>query len=102
MNAAIQVKVVFSPVFRALLHCRERDLVLDAQRPTVGDLLQQLSREAEGKIAPLMFETGGALISAGLMIQVNDRVYTGNQLNQEPVPLQDRAVVTLLYYVSGG
>ena len=102
MNDAIQVKVVFSPVFRALFHCHERDMIIDARRPTVNDLLRQLSRESAGKIDALIFEKDTTLISAGLMIQVNDRVYTGTQLYQTPVPLTDKTVVTLMYYVSGG
>lgn len=102
MNAAMHFKVVFSPVFRAYFHCHERNMILEKEKPTVGDLLRKLSRESAGKIDALIFEKDSALISAGLMIQVNQQVYTGTLLNQTTVPLEDGAVITLLYYVSGG
>ncbi len=102
MNAAIYLKIVFSPVFRAYFHCHERHMFMEREKLTVIDLLQQLSKEAAGKIDPLIFEKNAAAISPGLMVQVNDRVYTGTMLNQNPVPLEDQDVVSLLYYVSGG
>jgi len=102
VNAAITVQIIFSPVFRAYFHCHERKLTMEKENPTVIDLLRQLSIEVAGKIDPLIFEKDAAFISAGLMVQVNDRIYTGTMLNQEPVPLKDQAVVSLLYYVSGG
>jgi sulfur carrier protein ThiS len=33
---------------------------------------------------------------------VNNRVFTGNALNKQVIPLQDRDKVSLLYFVSGG
>jgi hypothetical protein len=102
VDAAIRLKIVFSPVFRAYFHCHERSLVMEQEKPTVIDVLRRLATEAGGKIDPLIFEADTASISAGLMVQVNDRVYTGTLLNQKPVALADQDVVTLLYYVSGG
>jgi hypothetical protein len=102
VNATITVKVVFSPVFRAVFHCPECDVVLPKTDTRISGLLFQLSKASAGKIDTLVFETGRDLISTALMVQVNDRVYTGNMLNREMVVLEDRDVVSLLYYVSGG
>ena len=102
MNAAVTVKVVFSPVFRAVFHCPERDVVLPKTDASINGLLFQLSKASAGKIDKLVFEKGRGLISTALMVQVNDRTYSGNALNQQPVPLRDQDIVSLLYYISGG
>ena len=102
MNADIHVKIVFSPVFRTYFHCHKRDMIMEKEKRTVIDLCRQLSKETAGKIDALIFEKDLDFISAGLMVKVNDRVYTGTMLNQKPVPLEDQDVVSLLYYVSGG
>jgi sulfur carrier protein ThiS len=102
VDAAIHLKIIFSPVFRTYFHCHERSMIMEKEKPTVIDLLRQLSTETAGKIDLLIFEKDAAFISAGLMVQVNDRVYTGTMLNQHPVPLEDQDVVSLLYYISGG
>ena len=102
MKDAVTVKVVFSPVFRAIFHHREIDVVLAEREASVSGLLLQLSMASAGKIDKLVFEKKPDLISAALMIQVNDRTYTGNALNRGPVPLGDRDIVSLLYYISGG
>jgi len=102
MKAAVQVRVVFSPVFRAYFHCQEHSLTLAKEDPTLIDLLQRLSGESAGKIDPLIFDGDSSSVSAALMVQVNDTVYTGTLLNRAPVRLKDRDIVSLLYYVSGG
>ena len=102
MDATVTVKVVFSPVFRAVFHCPECVVVLPKTDTRISGLLFQLSKVSAGKIDTLVFEKGSDLISTALMVQVNNRVYTGTMLNQKPVVLEDRDVVSLLYYVSGG
>jgi len=102
VNATVTVKVVFSPVFRAVFHCPECDVVLPKTDTSIRNLFFQLSTASAGKIDKLVFEKERDLISPALMAQVNDRVYTGNKLNQKTVVLEDRDVVSLLYYVSGG
>lgn len=102
MNTAATVKVVFSPVFRAVFHCPELDVVLPKTDATISGLLFQLSRASSGKIDRLVFDEGSDLISTALMVQVNDRTFTGNALNQKSVLLRDQDVVSLLYYISGG
>ena len=69
---------------------------------SVSGLLIKLSGQCAGEIDKVVFEKKPDLISAALMIQVNDRTYTGNDLNRQPVALGDGDTVTLLYYISGG
>ena len=102
MNDAVSVKVIFSPVFRTIFHCRERGIILAKKDASIHSLLSQLSDDSGGKIDKLVFENEREAISAGLMIQVNDRTYTGNALNQRTVSLRDQDVVSLLYFISGG
>ena len=102
MNTAVTIKVVFSPVFRAIFHCPEHDVVLPKKDASIRGLLFQLSTASAGKIDKLVFEKERALISTGLMVQVNDRTYTGNALNRQSVSLRDQDIVSLLYYISGG
>jgi len=102
MNALKTVEIVFSPVFRAIFHRPQKTLLLGKGEETLKDLLRRLSELSGGKIDSLIFEKDLGFISAGLMVKVNDRVYTGTMLNQKPVPLEDQDVVSLLYYVSGG
>jgi hypothetical protein len=65
VNVAVTVKVVFSPVFRAIFNHPELDVVLPKTDASI-------------------------------------RGFTGNALNQQPVPLKDQDIVSLLYYISGG
>ena len=102
MKDAVTVKVVFSPVFRAIFHHLEVDVVLPEREASVGGLLIKLSEQSAGRIDKLVFEKKADLISAALMVQVNDRTYTGNALNRGSVPLGNRDIVSLLYYISGG
>ena len=102
MSATVTINVVFSPVFLAIFNYPERDMILSKTDANINGLLFCLSRESTGKIDKLVFEKDRNLISTALMIQVNDRTYTGNALNQQPLPLKDQDTVSLLYYVSGG
>jgi hypothetical protein len=102
VNVAVTVKVVFSPVFRAIFNHPELDVVLPKTDASIRGLLFELSKASAGKIDRLVFDKGCDLISTALMVQVNDRTFTGNALNQQPVPLKDQDIVSLLYYISGG
>ena len=102
MKAAVTVKVVLSPVFRDIFHHRELDVVLPEREASVSGLLLKLSEQSAGQTDKLVFEEKPDLILPALMVQVNDRTYTGNVLNRQPVPLGDGDTVTLLYYISGG
>ena len=61
-----------------------------------------LSETCEGKIDSLLFEKGEDRILSGLMVMVNDRVFTGTEIDQRFVQLRDDDEVRLLYFVSGG
>lgn len=76
--------------------------MLTPEDASVNALLAQLSKASGGKIDKLVFDMRKNLISTALMVQVNDRTFTGNALNRRSVPLDDRDVVSLLYYISGG
>lgn len=102
MSATVTVSVVFSPVFRAIFHCPKRDMVLAKTDASISGLLFCLSTESAGKIDKLVFEKDRHLISTALMVQLNDRTYTGNALNRAPVMLKDQDTISLLYYISGG
>ena len=41
-------------------------------------------------------------IKSGLMVMVNEKIYTGTALNQQAVELRDNDKVSLLFYISGG
>ena len=96
------VKVIFSPVFRTQLHRPGCSMILEKEQMNMLALLQQLSRETGGQVDALLFEKNRDMVSAGLLVLVNDRTYTGTALNQQRVPLADNDVVSLLYYISGG
>ena len=95
------IEVKFSPVFQGVLQSPNIVVELGEDESTVKGLLHRLARESGGKIDTLLFE-GGDSILPGLMVMVNNRVFTGNALNKQVIPLQDRDKVSLLYFVSGG
>ena len=77
-------------------------LELEEKEATVKGLLGRLARQWEDPACPLLFEKGSPLVLSGLMVMVNDRIYTGTDLNRNDVGLRDRDRVSLLYFVSGG
>jgi len=98
----LKIEVEFSPAFRIALRSSRLLIELGEDEGTVHGLLRRLSGECGDKIDPLLFEEGGKAILPGLMVMVNDRVFTGTALNQQVVPLQEGDKVSLLYFVSGG
>ncbi len=98
----LRIEVELSAAFQASLESPHVVLELGEDEATVKGLLHRLARESGGKIDSLLFEGGGDSILPGLMVMVNNRVFTGNALNKQVVPLQDRDKVSLLYFVSGG
>jgi sulfur carrier protein ThiS len=55
-----------------------------------------------GRVARLLFEEGGSTVLSGLMVMVNDRTYTGNEINRESIRLHEGDKVSILYFISGG
>jgi sulfur carrier protein ThiS len=98
----LKIEVEFSPAFQIALQSSHLFIELGEDEGTVHGLLRRLSREYGDKIDSLLFEGGEHVILPGLMVMVNDRVFTGTALNQQVVPLQQGDKVSLLYFVSGG
>jgi sulfur carrier protein ThiS len=95
------IRIELSSVFQAI--CPSLQLRMDLQdgRTTVTELLHRLVAMSGGKVRSLLFEYEN-VVSSGLMVMVNDQIYTGTALNQKDVPLVDGDKVCLLYFVSGG
>ena len=99
---ALMIEVELSPVFQTALQSSNIVVELGEDEDTVQGLLHRLARESGAKISSLLFEEGGDSILPGLIVMVNNRVFTGNALNEQVIPLQERDKVSLLYFVSGG
>jgi len=98
----LKIKVELSPVFQAALQSSNVFIELEENEGTVKGLLRHLSRKSGGKINSLLFEEEGDSILSGLMVMVNNRVFTGTALNEQMILLRDKDKVSLLYFVSGG
>jgi hypothetical protein len=99
---ACRVRVDFSSLFHSAGAPHEGSYDLGDEESTVRGLLGRLSREYGERIRDLLFEKGKDTIIPGLMVLVNDRIYTGVGLNQKDVPIVKGDKVSLLYFVSGG
>lgn len=98
----LRIDVEFSPVFEAACRSPHLSLELEEQEATVKRLLHRLCEIGGEKIKPLLFEKGEESVLSGLMVMVNDRIFTGTALNQQVVDLHDKDKVSLLYFISGG
>jgi hypothetical protein len=98
----LKIDVEFSSVFEAVCLSTPLSVEFEEREATVKGLLFRLLKEYGEKIKPLLFEKGKDSILPGLMVMVNDRVFTGTILNQQVVELHDKDKVSLLYFVSGG
>ena len=98
----MKVGLELSSAFEGACGVRHLALDLDEGEATVKSLLQSLCQTLGRKMRPLLFEEGKESILSGLMVVVNDRVFTGTGLNQAEVRLHDGDRVSLMYFVSGG
>jgi sulfur carrier protein ThiS len=98
----MRIEVHLSPVFRDRLGVPHLSVELEEKDATVSVLLRRLCERFGGKIEALLFEPGSGLVLPGLMVMVNDQVYTGTTVNTEGIELGERDRVTLLYFLSGG
>jgi sulfur carrier protein ThiS len=98
----LKIEVELSPVFQTALQASNIVVELREGEDTVQGLLHRLARESGGKISSLLFEEGGDSILPGLMVMVNNRMFTGTALNEQVIRLRDKDKVSLLYFVSGG
>lgn len=98
----VRIEVEFSPAFQFRLSLERQTLTLEEGRASVKSLFDRLIREHGGKIKPLLFGPKEDEILSGLMVMVNDRIFTGTALDQEEIQLREGDRVSLLYFMSGG
>jgi sulfur carrier protein ThiS len=98
----MKIEVEFSPAFQSRLPFQHQTFILEEGRSTIRDLLDRLSEEHGGKIRPLLFSPSEDKILSGLMVMINNRILTGNTLNQQEIQLGEGDRVSLLYFMSGG
>ncbi len=97
-----RIDVELSSVFQGAGLPRSLSVELEEREASVKELLHRLAETGGTSIRRLLFEESEGTVLAGLMVVVNDRVFTGTALNREAVGLRDRDRVNLLYFVSGG
>jgi len=98
----MKIEVEFSPVFKSRLSLERQTLILEEGHSTVKDLFARLAREHGGNIRPLLFAKNDDEVLSGLMVMINNRTFTGSDLNQQEIRLAEGDKVSLLYYMSGG
>jgi len=98
----LKVEIEFSHAFQSRLSLERQILLIEEDRSTVKHLFDRLAKEHGEKIKPLLFAPKKDEILSGLMIMVNDKIITGNDLNQQNVQLSNGDKVSLLYFISGG
>ncbi len=98
----MKIEVEFSPAFQSRLSLERQTLILEEGRSTVKDLFDRLAEEHGGKIKPLLFAQKEDEILSGLMVMINNQIYTGSALNQQEIRLGEGDKVSLLYFISGG
>lgn len=98
----VRVDVELSYVFRLFFPLSKFRMDIPGDAPDLRQLLDRLYRQSDGRVARLLFEEGGSTVLSGLMVMVNDRTYTGNEINRESIRLHEEDKVSLLYFISGG
>jgi hypothetical protein len=98
----MKIEVEFSPPFQSRLSVERQTVILEEGRSTVKDLFDGLVRQHGGKIRPLLFAKKENEILSGLMVMINNRTFTGSDLNRQELWLAEGDRVSLLYYMSGG
>ena len=98
----IRLALNFSPAFHMVWPHWPSQLELESSGGTLRRLLRDLAECCDEKGRTLLYDPQNSSILSGLMVMVNDRVFTGTAINQQDVELHDRDKVSLLYFVSGG
>ena len=98
---SFEVEVELSPAFQSRLCIAQLTLSVDEDSFSVKGLLGRLVEEYGETIRPLLFDKEQGIL-AGLMVMVNDRIFTGSALQSQEVLLQEGDKVSLLYFLSGG
>ncbi len=98
-SLAVNIEVELSPAFKSRVGIDHLVLSFDGGA-TVKGLLTRLSDEYSDKMRPLLFEKEEIL--PGLMVMVNQKIFTGTALQVQDIPLNEGDKVSLLYFLSGG
>jgi sulfur carrier protein ThiS len=99
---SLKIEVDASPAFQPGLPPSRFTVTMEETEASATGLLHRLAGTGGEKTKDLLFEKGSESILSGLMVMINDRIYTGTALNGRAVPLHDGDRVSLLYFVSGG
>jgi sulfur carrier protein ThiS len=99
---SVKIDLELSPIFQSLAKAPLLSIQLEESEATVQGMLSSLSKEYGEGMTNLLFEKGQNAILSGLMVTVNDKIYTGTALNRQRVQLHGGDKVSLLYFVSGG
>jgi molybdopterin converting factor small subunit len=97
----IKIAIEFSPAFQAAYPLPRLIMELEKGEASVVKLLRRLAEKYGEPMRRLLLEDDDD-IKSGLMVMVNERIYTGTALNQQAVELRDNDKVSLLFYISGG
>lgn len=98
----MKLAIDLSPVFQKAFPSGSLTLEIPAEQMTLRGLLLHLASQGGREAEALLFEKTGGAILPGLMVMVNDRTFTGVELNGKDVLLRDGDRISLLYFVSGG
>jgi len=98
----LKIEVQLSHVFQSACSSPQLTIEVGEGEATVQCLLRFLTQKYGEKIRPLLYEQGKDSFLSGLMVMVNDQVFTGSDLNRKVIELHDKDKVNLLYFVSGG
>jgi len=97
----LKVEIEFSPAFQAAYPFPRLIVELGKGEESVGRLLRRLAEKYGEPMRRLLLEDDDG-IKSGLMVMVNEKIYTGTALNQQAVELRDNDKISLLFYISGG
>ena len=98
----IRLALYFSPAFHMAWPHWPSQIELGPSGGSLRRLLHDLAECCSEKGRTLLHDPQNGSILSGLMLMVNNRVFTGTAINQQDVELHDGDRVSLLYFVSGG
>ena len=98
---SITVTVRLGLLIRAKLPDHNLSVSLPAEHNSIKHLLKMVANQTGGKIDRFLFEKDARILS-GLMVKINEEIYTGTEMNQKDIAIENGDIVDLLYYISGG
>jgi molybdopterin converting factor small subunit len=95
------ILIDLSPPFASRIGRTRLEFEIVGEEETVQGVLRKLATLWGDRIEPLLFTGDGGMLP-GLMVMVNNRVFTVSSLNEKDVRLKDGDTLSLMYFVSGG